>query len=150
MSTVFDLQRKLNKFDVTKELDGIIQTLEQSILDLNRKDQLFKQGKNREGTVIGRYSPFTEKISGGKKRAGDPWNFFDTGDFYKHFTLDHKNGKLDLFSTDSKLDKIFKTIEKHGLVDPDTIFGLEVKNQDILNYQMLMPDLKKSLNEALL
>ncbi len=146
---VFDLQSRLNKFDVRKELIGILSELEQKILDLNRKDQLFEKGENNEGTVIGIYKPLTEVLSGGKKKAGQPYNLFDTGDFYKKFTFDYKNGTLDLFSTDNKLDEIFDRIEKEGRVDPKSIFGLTIKNTEILNYGMLMPELIEDLNYAL-
>lgn len=56
------------------------------VLDLIRQDQLFKQGIDGDGDVIGTYSEWTEMLNP-TKVAGTPYTLFDTGDFYKSFIL---------------------------------------------------------------
>jgi len=41
------------------------------------------QYKDAKGKVRIGYSPLTQKLSGGRKKAGDPFTLFDTGDFFK-------------------------------------------------------------------
>jgi hypothetical protein len=55
-------------------------------LDLIRQDQLFKQGIDGDGDIIGTYSEYTEMMNP-EKVAGTPFTLFDTGDFYKSFVL---------------------------------------------------------------
>ena len=50
------------------------------ILDWIRQDQLFKQGIDEDGDIIGTYSEFTEMINPSKV-AGTPYTLFDTGEF---------------------------------------------------------------------
>jgi len=56
------------------------------VLDLIRQDQLFKQGIDGDGDIIGTYSEYTEMLNP-EKVAGTPFTLFDTGDFYKSFIL---------------------------------------------------------------
>ena len=76
--------------DENKIVFDILQTrtaLEVEILNLNRIDQLFKQGIDSTGRLIGVYSFRTEEISGGRKRAGTHITLFDTGTFYRSFAI---------------------------------------------------------------
>ena len=121
----------------------IVSDLSEKIIDLNRMGQLF-MGENTKGQIIGRYSEATEKQYGGAakgKFAGDPYNFEDTGDFFKAFTLDFKNGKLDIFSTDSKVPLL---TEKY-----DNLFGLNWENEMELNYEIIKPELLKFIKRVL-
>ncbi|HDZ04832.1 hypothetical protein LCGC14_0370680 [marine sediment metagenome] len=57
-----------------------------------RDDQLFRRGVNADDVIIGRYSIATEKITGGLKKAGDPFNFTDTGVFRRSIRADAVKG----------------------------------------------------------
>lgn len=54
----------------------------ETILDWIREDQL-RQGFDGNNEVIGLYSYATELISQGRKQEGDPYDLFDTGEFYR-------------------------------------------------------------------
>ena len=142
MTTIYDMLQRAK--EAKKGLDGemarIVQRLSEEIIDLNRKGQLFK-GLNTEGEIIGRYSKATEWITTndallGKgnriKKAGDPYDFYDTGDLFKAFTLDYNDGRIEIFSTDSKVPMLE---EKYG----NNLFGLTVEHQEELNQEMLRP-----------
>lgn len=57
------------------------------ILDLIRDDQLMEKGVDETGQIIGYYTRYTEELTNGRKRAGEPYNLFDTGDFYKSMVI---------------------------------------------------------------
>lgn len=48
-----------------------------------QQDQLFSRGVDQYDNIIGLYSMTTEKISRGRKKAGDPFTLYDTGAFYR-------------------------------------------------------------------
>lgn len=67
------------------------------IIKLNKIEQLFKQGIDAEGDVIGEYSAYTEFVNKGRtfsiegtsrtKKAGNPIILYDSGDFYRSFKV---------------------------------------------------------------
>lgn len=57
------------------------------IIDWIKIDQLENEGVNDLGQIIGFYSFATEKISNGRKKAGDPYNLDDTGYFLQTLTV---------------------------------------------------------------
>lgn len=62
-------------------------TLQEFILDLVRQDQLFEQGIDEDGQVIGYYSEFTESINP-EKVAGTHYTLKDSGEFFDSFYID--------------------------------------------------------------
>lgn len=57
------------------------------ILDLIRDDQLTEKGVDETGQIIGYYTRYTEELTNGRKRAGEHYTLFDTGDFYKSMVI---------------------------------------------------------------
>ena len=53
------------------------------ILDWIKIDQLTNEGVDKNGNIIGFYSFATQLITDGRKRAGDPFDLNDSGDFYR-------------------------------------------------------------------
>ena len=144
--TVFDYIKKVERAKALMpyQVDVILRENEAKILDLNRKDQLFNEGINRFGTIIGRYSQATESITNGEKKAGEPFTMYDTGDLYKRFTYlyDAKKQTVEIFSTDSKVPLL---IMKYS----ENIFGLTPTNKEKLNNQIIKPELLKWLKSLL-
>jgi hypothetical protein len=60
----------------------------QKVLDWIRIDQLFEQGTDETGNVIGYYSIITEMVYNPDKVAGTHYTLKDTGDFYKSFYIE--------------------------------------------------------------
>ena len=56
--------------------------LKNQILNWVRIDQLTNKGIDKDGDIIGYYSPVTEFINP-KKKAGEPYTLNDTGAFYE-------------------------------------------------------------------
>ena len=62
------------------------QTFKTYILDLIREDQLFSQGIDSDGDIIGYYSEWTEMMNP-EKVAGTPYTLKDTGEFYESMII---------------------------------------------------------------
>lgn len=58
------------------------------ITDLIQDDQLMKQGIDENEQIIGYYSRATEIITGGRKKAGEKYNLYDTGEFYRSMNIE--------------------------------------------------------------
>lgn len=101
------------------------------ILDWIRTDQLFKEGVDEDGDIIGTYSEWTEMINP-EKVAGTHYTLFDTGEFYKSmmivvlmdasFVIDADPIKID---DDGKQTDLF---QKYG----DGIVGLTQESREKL------------------
>ncbi len=97
-------QRTIQEYDT--QLEQAFQTNSTSIINLIRQDQLFDRGVNADNEVIGTYSLTTEILSGGRKRAGDNYNFFDTGNVFRSFTSQLASDTFRVFPTDSKVSML--------------------------------------------
>jgi len=60
---------------------------QQLVITLNQQKQLFEEGVNSMNVIIGTYSPATEQMTGGEKRAGQHYTLLDTGAFYESFKI---------------------------------------------------------------
>lgn len=83
------------------------------VIDSNRIGQL-ASGEDIDGSIIGTYSPFTDIISEGitfefdgrtyEKIAGEPYNFVDSGEFFRSFRIIVENDGFVIFANDQKKD----------------------------------------------
>lgn len=100
-----------------KKVPEIIQETSGTLISLNQK-QLFDARVGSDGLALGYYSKATEKLSNGRKKAGDPVTLFDTGAFYKGFFLSVDKDRIIFDSKDSKTKLLD---QRYG---SDNIFGL--------------------------
>lgn len=117
MLKVFD-NEKVQDFieDLNKE------QLQQSIDSKGeRLSYVDAKGRTRTG-----YSPLTAKLSGGKKKIGQPFNLFDTGEFYKSIKLSPELNGVEITANPIKEDdNLFK---KFG----EDIIGLTEQSINLL------------------
>lgn len=147
-----DLIEKLNKLE--KELEGLtVQELaftdkevQDLIIELNRTEQLFKRGINADGEVIGYYSQATMFLSNGRKKAGSPYNFYDTGNFFDSFGVKQtSNGDLEIMADTIKIDNDGNSIDlikKYG----EEILGLFEESKKILA-KKIVPIIQEGVRE---
>lgn len=133
--------KQLKPEKISKELFKFIRSIEKQILDKN-KEQLFKDSKDIHGNAIGFYSKATEIISGGRKKEGEPFSGFDTGDWFKGFYMQEVSGVLRFSSTDKKNQLILGSAKnewaKAGWLS-DELFGLSDENLNQLIETELKP-----------
>lgn len=100
------------------------------ILDLVRIKQLYEQGVDETGTVIGYYSYFTEIINP-SKQAGTPFTLKDTGEFYKSMNVSVEQDSFIIDADPLKRDETgheTNLFEKYG----EGIIGLTEDSKEIL------------------
>lgn len=114
-----------------------IRSIEKDFLDRN-KDQIQKESKDIFGNPIGFYSEATEILSGGRKKAGDPFDGFDTGDWFKGFYMQEVSGVLRFNSTDPKTSDILSDGPDNTWLS-DELFGLSDKNLKEVIKKRLLP-----------
>jgi hypothetical protein len=121
------------------------------IVKLNIVDQLYTEGVDVNDKVIGTYSYLTAIKSNGEhyvynglvsvKKYGEPYTFYDTGQFYESFKVIIKDGGFVISANTVKEDK--------DLMSYGDILGLDEESKQKLQRKML-PLLRKSLREYLL
>ena len=89
MNALKNIARNIQSLDEKKILFTVYKSKRVSnfIIDLNRIGQLFNQGIDTKGNVIGRYSIVTETVYNQNKKAGTPYTLKDTGEFYATFKI---------------------------------------------------------------
>ena len=144
-TTIFDYMQKVKgvRDNIPNETEKIIKAKEQFILNLNRQAQLM-QGIDADGNKITpEYKPFTIEI---KRLIGQPYDrvtLFYSGKFYAKFKIEYnKDMTINIFSTERKTRQL---MFKYG----DDIFGLTKENQEILNNNIILPELWKFLKTYL-
>jgi hypothetical protein len=105
-------------------------TLSKMILEMIQQDQLFKEGVDEDGDIIGLYSEWTEMLNP-EKVAGTPYTLFDTGEFYKSMKIVVLNDSFVVEAQPVKIDEDGKKtnlFEKYG----EGIIGLTDENKEKL------------------
>lgn len=96
-----------------------IKTLDSELIKI-QQDRIFNESKDIFGNALGFYSKATEILSKGRKKAGEPFTGFDTGEFFKGFYGYYSNEEVQFFSRDEKTITILRS--EHWL--SDELFGL--------------------------
>lgn len=154
MERLFKVLDNALKLDIDKLMQEVYsdKELQEFILDLNRRRQLFQRGIDSKGSKLGVYAPLTEKLSEGitfsfqgegkTKVAGGDIFLFDTGDFYESFKIVIEKTAIEITADPQKEDT--NLFDKYG---PD-IVGLTEDSIAILQAivrERLIPLIRASL-----
>ena len=74
------------------------------ILDWVRWEQLYKEGVDETGSIIGTYSAYTEWINP-EKQEGTPYTLYDTGEFYESMIITVMEGEFEIDADPIKTDQ---------------------------------------------
>lgn len=144
MWNMIAILKRLKKLDKQKIFLAVVKSpeVQEFILNLNRVEQLFKEGKDAEGDIIGHYSRTTEQLSEGRtftfngitkqKKAGDPIFLYDQGDFYDSFTVRIDRTGVIIIANETTKDGTSLTAS-FG----DSIIGLSVESLEKLANEIL-------------
>ena len=104
-----------------------------------------KQLKNNNEIFKGVYSLSTQ-LTNSRKIAGNPYNFLETGAFLSNMQINIQPNltKFDIFSTGTGSGD--KSIFFAGY---NNLFGLNKNNTEIVNYQIILPELMKFIKRYL-
>ena len=102
------------------------------IIYLNTEDQIIAEGVDTEGNIIGVYSPATELITNGRKKAGEPFDLYDTGAFIESFRVDVDSGEFTITSNPIKVDPVEGPVNIYDKFNNFKIEGLTDENMRVL------------------
>lgn len=148
MSSVGDLYKKMQRINVDSMAELIIKEKKKQIIELNI-DELAK-GKNTKDELVGVYSKATEIIASNSsqkpllpKKAGEPYNFVWQGNLIPNIFVTLRNDKLYFDSTGKG------TGDKLLFVQKNDLLGLTTENSSVLNYEIILPELRKKVKDAI-
>jgi hypothetical protein len=100
--------RKINPDRLKRDLFKFIKSIETELTDIE-KERISQRSEDILGNPIGFYSKKTERLSGGRKKAGEPFTGVDTGDWFKGFFIKIENERVVFGSSDPKTSEILKS-----------------------------------------
>lgn len=138
--------------EMLNEQERIVLANEDKIISLNV--DAFQDGYGSDGQLLknsndrifkGVYSLSTQ-LTNPKKVAGTPYNFFETGAFLSNMQIDLQPNltKFDIFSTGTGSGD--KALFFSGY---SNLFGLNQNNTEIVNYDIILPELMKFIKRYL-
>lgn len=126
--------KKLQPSRLQTDLFKFVKSIEKELI-LIEKDRIFNESKDINGNPLGFYSYATEVISKGKKKKGEPFTGFDTGDFFKGFNAFVTNEEVSFFSNDKKTFSILRSDNWLS----DELFGLSDNELKKVIAERLLP-----------
>jgi len=138
--------------ELLNEQERIVLANETEIVRLNV--DTFQDGYGSDGQLLkhnndrifkGVYSLSTQ-LTNPRKVAGTPYNFLETGAFLSNMQIDLQPNltKFDIFSTGTGSGD--KALFFSGY---SNLFGLNQNNEDIVNYEIIYPELMKFIKRYL-
>ena len=154
MISPYDLMVKLQgvRNSILDETENIIYRNENKIIQLNTSqinehigfDNKILQNTDKVFTGFYRSNYFTE--SGGFHQIGQPYNFTDSGNFFRGFYVEVLPNlvQIEIGSTGTG------TGDKYAFFRGYTnIFGLNSQNQYKLNYEIILPELQAFIKQQI-
>lgn len=137
--------------NILDEQERIIYQNEAKIIQMNTSQFETGQGSdskelfNKNPLFDGIYSLSTALLDN-RKRAGDLYNFYNTGNFLRGFQVDVLPSltQISIFSTGTGSGD--KSIFFAGYTN---LYGLDQKNNKILQYQIILPELTRWIKKYL-
>lgn len=108
MATVLQMfknAKKLTPNRIQNDFFKFIKLSEEKFLELE-KNRIQNESKDIFGNPLGFYSYATEVLSKGRKKKGEPFSGYNTGNFFKGFYMQEVSGVLRFGSKDSKTNTI--------------------------------------------
>lgn len=148
MTSPYDLMVKLQEVrnSLLDEVENIVYRNENNIIKLNTKqienhigfDDKTLENSNSRFSGFYKMNSFTE--SGGFHKQGELYDFTNSGDFFRGFNVRVLPNLTQIEINSTGTGSGDKSIFFKGY---DNIFGLTNKNQYILNYEIILPELQK-------
>lgn len=110
--------KKLTPQRISKDLFSFIRSIEKELAAYNVAT-LNQDSEDIFGKPIGFYSPGTEIMTDGRKKAGEPFDLLETGDFLEKLFAKVRGTTIFFDTTDPKKNEVLKNLLT------DNIFGLQ-------------------------
>ncbi len=128
------LKLALTLDDAKAWVEAHTKELQEDILNLIKINQLFNEGIDEDGQVIGFYSKLTEILSNGRKKAGDHFTLLDTGEFFDSMYINVLKDSIYIDANYTKMeDQDWWSIDILGLTEENLeIYAERIKNNFII------------------
>lgn len=139
MTTVADMRKRLERFDLLEAITNGMEQYEEDLVDLN-KDQMNEQGVDSKGNRIEPdYAPSTVAVKTAEGQTFSHVTLRDTGSFQRSMYLFIQGDSFDFDSSDSKTPDL---VAKYG----DNIFGLTSESKREA-FTMLIPSIVRQFKQ---
>lgn len=108
----------------------------EQILDWIRWDQLYNEGVDEMGEIIGTYSTYTEMLNP-EKQAGTPYTLYDTGEFYRSMSIAILELAIEIDADPIKTDEFGQTTDLFAEYG-DGIIGLTDESKEKLVEELII------------
>lgn len=139
MATFQEAQNRAKKITRQQAKDDFLKFF-RSVLPLlveANQTNLLIESEDIFGNPIGFYSKATEEITGGRKKEGEPFDLFETGEFLAGFFAEMRGDEAIFDTSDSKKGKVIaQTLSKD-------LFGVQDKDLKKVIDEKLRPFLQK-------
>lgn len=136
----FEFADNLNRYSSAMLVDDLQLGLENNEFAIALQRQQWNEGLDSNGDLLGRYSKETEIITDGRKKAGETFDIFETGETRRNLSLNGQQGGGDItFYFDSKSQALPELLGRIG----GRLFGLQNKN--INQFTQIAQDLAADL-----
>lgn len=135
------MQRRLNNFDIQKEVRESIEETAESVADFNRR-QMFAGIRATGADIRPAYAPLTILIKDQKGQPTDRVTLKDTGAFYEGIFVDVNSETFEIDSSDEKSEALKV---KYG----ERIFGLTPENKGEYALYTFFPALRERITRRL-
>ena len=152
MASPYDLMVKLQgvRNSILDETENIIYRNENKIIQLNTSQ--IEQHIGFDGNKLiqpgysGRYSENHFTQLGGFHQAGEPYDFTNSGNFFSNFFVEMLPNltQIEINSTGTGAGNKHEFFRGYN-----NIFGLTSQNQYKLNYEIILPELQKFIQQQL-
>lgn len=139
--TLHEMQRRCNRFDIRKEVTDVIESTQDGITALNKK-QLFSGIRSTGTDIKPAYAPYTVLIKDQKGQPTDRVTLKDTGSFYDNFFVDVNSETFTINSSDPKTEVL---IGKYG----EKIMGLTSDSRGEYVAYTFFPTLRERVTKNL-
>lgn len=154
MTSPYDLMVKLQEVrnGLLDEVENIIYRNEDKIIKLNagQIEQHIgfdnKQLDNTNDLFTGAYRQNSFSQLGDFRRAGELYTFSDSGDFFRGFNVEVLPNLTQIEIGSTGTGSGDKANFFRGYYN---IFGLTLQNQQILNYEIILPELQKYIKQKI-
>ncbi|URM37138.1 hypothetical protein [Flavobacterium anhuiense] len=136
--------KKLKPKKLEIDLFKFIRSIEKDLLDIQKK-RISVDSEDIFGNPIGFYSYWTEVITNGRKKQGEPFTGIETGDWMRGFYMQEVSGVLRFSSKDPKNQIILNS--EHWL--SDELFGLSDQELKEVITKRLLPFFIKNARNTL-
>ena len=137
--------KKLNPTNLNNDLFKFIRSIESEIIAIE-KNRIENQSKDINGNSLGFYSKATEILSKGRKKAGEPFNAYDTGDLLNNAYFQEVAGVLRFSSRSPHWADIQKST---GVWLSKDLFGLSDQELKALIDTRLLPFFLQNIKSTL-